>query len=450
MQRVICGCLIVFMAVMVLPASVHAQDNPPGDLEAIAQQLIDRWIAGDYEGAAEHFDSTMQDVLPPDKLRETWQSLEAQVGAFQGQLGVLTESDGTSTAVIIVLQFEVMALDARVSFNADGQVQGLFFSPSTAKPELVYETPDYADPSVYEEFDVIVGEDGSWPLPGTLTLPVGEGPFPAVVLVHGSGANDRDSSAGANKPFRDIAWGLASQGIAVLRYDKRTVVYGDQMADMADLTVVDETIADAVAAVALLQAADTIDPTRVFVAGHSMGGYLAPRIAAEAPTVAGIVILAGNTRLLEDLFLEQNAYLLGIDGDLSETDQELLAQVEAAVLATKNVQPGDDPATLLFNVPPAYWLDLHAYDPVATARQITQPILVLQGERDYQVTLVDFQGWQDGLSDRADVTFKSYAGLNHLFMSGEGPSVPAEYDSAGHVAGMVIDDIAAWVLGRQP
>jgi fermentation-respiration switch protein FrsA (DUF1100 family) len=113
--------------------------------------------------------------------------------------------------------------------------------------------------------------------------------------------------------------------------------------------------------------------------------------------------------------------------------------------ATKQAKPGDDPSTLLFNAPPAYWIDLNAYNPIVVAQKLTQPMLILQGERDYQVTMIDFQGWKDGLAGRDNVTFKSYEDLNHLFLSGEGPSSPAEYQTPGHVAGQVISDIADWI-----
>ena len=110
--------------------------------------------------------------------------------------------------------------------------------------------PPYAKAGAYREKDFTVGT-GEWRLPGTLTLPVGvTKPLPALVLVHGSGPNDRDETILANKPFRDLAWGLASKGIAVLRYEKRTKEYATKLraAGIRDLTVKEETIDDALSA----------------------------------------------------------------------------------------------------------------------------------------------------------------------------------------------------------
>jgi dienelactone hydrolase len=293
---------------------------------------------------------------------------------------------------------------------------------------------------------VTVGE-GEWELPGTLTLPKGAGPFPAVVLVHGSGPNDRDETIGALKPFKDLAWGLASRGVAVLRYDKRTLAHASKLATlMQGLTVKEETIDDALAAAALLQQTDTIDPKRIFVLGHSLGGMLAPRIAAADRDIAGIVILAGATRPLEDLIVEQSEYIAALDGDVSIAERQQLEAIQQAVEQIKALNPSDAARTdSILGAPPSYWLDLQAYDPVDTAAQLTLPILILQGERDYQATLQDFEGWRVGLSGRPNVQLKTFPELNHLFVAGEGRSTPDEYQETGHVAEVVIEEIAAWL-----
>jgi dienelactone hydrolase len=442
MSRVSRWILVGLVMLLARPPLAGAQGSDP---QGVAQAVVDNLLAGNFEAATKDFDSTMLAALPASTLETTWNAVVGQVGAFQKQLGTQTQQVGGYTVVVITLQFERATLDAQISVDTSGQVAGFYIKPGASTPSTAYEPPAYADLNAFEEQDVALNKGSEWELPGTLTVPKGDGPFPAVVLVQGSGPNDRDETIGPNKPFRDLAWGLASQGIAVLRYDKRTLVYGQKIAALNSFTVNDETVDDAVAAVELLRQTAKIDPARVFVLGHSLGGYLAPRIAQRDPAIAGIIILAGNTRPLEDLVLEQTRYLLSLDGSLSETDQQQIDALEKAVEATRHAQPGDDPSTLLFNAPPAYWIDLNAYDPVAVAQQLTQPMLILQGERDYQVTMVDFQGWKDGLGGRDNVTFKSYPDLNHLFMSGEGPGSPAEYQTAGHVAGQVIDDIASWV-----
>src|SRR5206468_7944705 len=134
---------------------------------------------------------------------------------------------------------------------AEGKITG--FGLELPRGDHVFKPPPYAHPEAFSEREVTVGE-GEWKLPGTLTLPKGDGPFPAAVLVHGSGSHDRDETIGPNKTFRDLAWGLSSRGIAVLRYEKRNHVHGEKMVKLIDkMTINDEAIDDAVAAVGLLR-----------------------------------------------------------------------------------------------------------------------------------------------------------------------------------------------------
>jgi dienelactone hydrolase len=272
-------------------------------------------------------------------------------------------------------------------------------------------------------------------LPGTLAMPNGAGPFPAVVLVQGSGPHDRDETIGSNKPFRDLAGGLASRSVAVLRYDKRS-----RVAPQTIRTVNEEVVEDAKAAIGLLSADPKIDRTRIIVLGHSLGGTLAPRIAAEDPRTTGIVIMAGAVRPLEDLLVEQVRYLTGPDS--KET-----AAVEEAV---KKMRDPELTATSTIDVfgarmPGAYLLDLRNYRPAEVAASLKIPIAVLQGQRDYQVTQVDFELWKKALAGRPNATLKLYPTLNHLFIAGTGPSRPDEYMRPGHVDEQVIVDVSTWI-----
>lgn len=101
--------------------------------------------------------------------------------------------------------------------------------------------------------------------------------------------------------------------------------------------------------------------------------------------------------------------------------------------------------TVIFGVPASYWLDLRGYDPAESAKTLKQPMLILQGERDYQVTMEDFKRWNTVLAGKGNVTFKSYPGLNHLFIAGTNRSTPLEYEQPGHVDVRVVEDIASWI-----
>jgi hypothetical protein len=241
---------------------------------------------------------------------------------------------------------------------------------------------------------------------------------------------------------------LASRGIAVLRYEKRTKAFPTQMTAIINtLTVKEEVIDDVLTAAALLRENSQIDPNKVFVLGHSLGGYLIPRIGKGDSRTAGFIIMAGTARPLEDVVLEQFTYLSSLDGAITDTEKANLEQLKSQVAKVKDPKlSAETPASdLPLGTPAAYWLDLRGYNPAEAARELSQPMLILQGSRDYQVTDADFQLWKKALSSRKNVEFKFYEGLNHLFIEGQGKSTPAEYERAGHITEAVLDDISGWI-----
>ncbi len=414
---------------------------------ARAKALVEALFKEDFARAGKHFDDAMKKVLPRAKLEELPGKVRSSAGAFRKQLGTRTEKVKQYDVVTVTCEFEKSKLDARVVFDKDGKVTGLFFRPAGEKA-YTFKAPPYARPQAFREREVVVGEGGDWPLPGTLSVPRGKGPFPAVVLLHGSGPQDRDETLLANKPLRDVAWGLASQGVAVLRFVKRTRQHAQKWGKTkVPPTYKEEVVDDALAAVALLRKQKEIDPRRVFVLGHSLGAVCAPAVGAQDPKLAGLVLLAGNTRLPEDVILDQVLYFSSLKGELSEEDKKELDRLRKQVKRAKDpkLSPDTPREELPLGMPAPYLIALRAYDQSATAAKLKMPLLILQGERDYQVTMKDFAGWKKALARRKDVSFKSYPSLNHLFMEGKGKSRPEEYGSAGHVAREVIDDVAAWI-----
>jgi uncharacterized protein len=354
----------------------------------------------------------------------------------------------------VTTQFEKARIVIQVVFNSQGQISGLFFKPAedSQTAPAAYSAPDYVDTKQFTESDVTVGS-GEWALPGTLSMPVGDGPFPAVVLVHGSGPNDRDETIGPNKPFKDLAWGLASQGIAVLRYDKRTKAHAQQFTPdvLSTLTVQEETIDDALLAAQLLRQTGKIDPQRIYVLGHSLGAMLAPRIGQQDPSLAGLVMMAAPNRPLEDLALDQFNYLFNLDGklDSQETAQLQALQTQVANAKDPNLSDSTPPQDLPLGMSATYMRDLQGYVPSETAKSLAMPILVLQGGRDYQVSpSQDFESLKTGLAGKTNAEFKLYPDLNHLFIAGQGAPTPAEYETPGHVSPQVVTDILTWIKSQ--
>ncbi len=455
MKNMLPAMLAVLFVLGLSGASGSASENPQkaDALIGKARNFLERLDRGDFAGAAADLDATMMKVSGPDKLAVLWKEIPARLGSFRRQTAARREPLDPYEIVLVTCEFEKVTLDARIVFDKEGRISGFQFVPSG--PAAEYMVPAYADPSRFEEIEVWVGSPG-WPLPATLTLPRGEGPFPALVLVHGSGPNDRDETVGPNKPFKDLAWGLAAKGIAVLRYEKRTRIFGRKLvADpgpAASFTVKEETIDDALAAVRFLGRTDRVDPKRIFVLGHSLGGMLVPRIAVDGKSlgIAGYVVMAGLTRPLDETIVRQMTYLYGLDGSLSAEDRAQLEELKARVAKIRAFTDKDAASEeRVLNAPVSYWLDLRGYDPPAVAAALDVPMLILQGARDYQVTTDDFDNWKKALGGKSAVEFRLYPKLNHLFMEGRGFPTPDEYTRVhASVAPYVLDDIATFIRGR--
>ena len=223
------------------------------------------------------------------------------------------------------------------------------------------------------------------PLPGTLTLPAGHGPFPAVLLIAGSGPSDRDETIGPNKPLRDLAHGLVAAGIASLRYDRRTLVFPTRVAAALkagkDFTIDDEVTDDALAALKLLARQPGIDPQRMFVLGHSLGALMAPRLGQRYPGLAGLVLLAAPVSFNLDSAIRQIRYIGQQQGiSTAEITAQLapLIQARAALARVDAAHPSG--ARLYFHAPASYWLGLRDYNAVRVAEHLSVPMLVLQVE----------------------------------------------------------------------
>ena len=435
------------------PAGTPAEKAPAApasaaDFEALARAIVTDLAAGHFDAVSARFTPQVAAALPGSKLAETWAAITGQAGAFKSIRSVSVSELAGYHAAVVVCAFERTDLGLRVVLDSEGRFAGLNIVPATPPP--AWTPPAYAHPDSFAEQALTVGK-APLELSGTLTMPKGKGPFPAVVLVHGSGPQDQDETIGPNKPFKDLAWGLASRGVAALRYNKRTFQYPLSFKG-TQFTVEEETIEDAKSAAADLRARPGIDPGRVYVVGHSLGAMLAPRIAEEDPQVAGIVMMAGNSRPLEDLVVEQVKYQVALAGAPTPAGEKQIAAAEktAAGMRNPDLKPGDTVSFLGIPLPGSYVLDLRRYDQMRTAAGLKIPILVLQGARDCQVRLADFDGWKKALAGDSRASFHLYPNLYHLFIpvppsDTTALSTPADYQAPGHVAPEVVADIAAWI-----
>jgi dienelactone hydrolase len=397
----------------------------PSKSEALALAIIEDLRAGRAAEAHARL-GPKASPIPAQTLLAAWQQNAQPFGAYQSVELVHQETQGALQVFTHAVKFEKGALQVNTVVNSE-KIDGFFIKP--VYPEQP--AASYVKPDAFTASEVTLGKE-PWVLAGTLTVPKGKGPFAAIVLVHGSGPNDRDEAIGANKPFKDLAEGLSSRGVVVLRYDKRTFTHGKKMTGVVKID--DEVILDALAGIQLLAALPQVDAKKIFVVGHSFGAQLAPEIAARGgKQVAGAVALAPPGRTPCEAIIQQLEHV----GSQPPLLDQVKAQCEAMKKGTAKGQ--------LLGAPVEYWAEVSSKDGVAAARKLGKPLLVMRGERDYQVIAEDFAAWQKGLAGFKNVTFETVLKANHLFIEGEGVSRPAEYSKPGHVAAVVIDKLAAFV-----
>lgn len=424
---------------------------PPDACVAHATAALTALVQGDYAEVGRHFSSELAQGLPAARLKQTWSQVEAMVGAYRSHGAARRQVVQGHLAVVIPVQFARGALDFVTACDADDRLSAFYLlKPSAvdaASPPTRHALPDGAR---VDPMDV-PSPDG--PLRGALTVPAGAGPFPAVVLVSGSGPNDMDETVEGNKPFKDLAEGLAQAGIASLRYDKRTRDYAAMIAGNPDFTIDDEVTGDALTALHLLARQKGIDPRRVFVLGHSLGAQLAPRIAQRDPQLAGVIMLAAPARPFLTVLAAQIRELgpkQGMSADELEQREKALAAEQKLLDAagSGSVPAGSFELLPGQQVSQAYLLSLHDVHQLAEAKALTRPMLILQGGNDFQVSpKLDFDAWRHALAGKPDVTFHLFPGLSHLFMPGPTRS-PADYTQPAHVDPAVIATIAKWIKAQ--
>jgi uncharacterized protein len=373
-------------------------------------------------------------------------------GAFEGRLSddgrTLTGalSQGGMTLPLVLTKSEAAAAPAPAADTAAAPNR-----PQNPQP-----------PYPYREEEVAYDAGAGVRLAGTLTLPQGEGPFPAALLITGSGQQDRDETVFGHKPFWVLADALTRRGIAVLRVDDRGA--GQSTGSMDDVTTADFA-KDAEASFAWLAARGDIDADRIGLIGHSEGGTIAPMVAQADPRVAWIVMMAGPAVSGGDVLTEQlrrTQQASGLPAEIVEAntavqarimravaehydDGEAAARAARAIMAETTVPAAAaDQAAAQAALPWTRWFVAH--DPAESLSAFQAPMLAIYGGKDVQVPAQQSSGALRRLAPDADIVV--LPDLNHL-MQTAGTGLPAEYAQIEEtIAPVALETIVDWVAAR--
>ena len=397
-----------------------------------------------FTAAQAFFDPSLQSKISVADLQKLWDNMNTRLGKFESADVTQSKAQGDFYAVTMEGKFANATQSFLLAFNKAEKLVGFYIQPRPAAG-TTYLNPAYADITLYDEQEVYVTAAGH-KLVGRLTVPKNAVNFPIVVLVHGTGPSDMDETLGPNKPFKDLAAGLAAKGVASIRYVKRTLVNGNEFTGV--FTVKEETIDDAVAAVTLAATIPGVDKKQIYLLGHNLGGMLAPRIAAQAPQLNGIILAEAQARKFAEVLVDQNKYLYEVSKDTTQAGKKQYEGVMTELQKGTITSLGKlKPDSIVLGLPASYWVDLNQYNQVDAAKKLKQRILVIQGENDFQVSMEDYNLWKSGLSGHPNATFKQYSDLNHLLSSQVEKGTVKQYQTASSVSETLIIDIVAWIKG---
>jgi pimeloyl-ACP methyl ester carboxylesterase len=579
-QRWLYAALIALGSMTGAPAQSQAQQKP-GPREEAARAFVEQLNKGDFDKATQSFDATMTKVMPAAELKKSWDRVVADAGAYQKPLGSRSETKDKYEIVTVTCEFAKAKIDARVVFDSDAKIAGLFFGPAkksapTGAEEIYEGTLKVGATEIRIVFHLFKQKDGSYqatmdspdqgakgivldeasvkddqvqlefksakivyegkrskdgqeiagtfkqagqsfpltlkrvakaresrrpqtpqpPFPyevievtyknntdaislaGTLTVPRSKGPFPVVLLITGSGPQDRDETILGHKPFLVLADHLTRHGIAVLRVDDRGV--GGSTGSTKDSTSADFAN-DVLAGVEFLKGRKEINPSQIGLMGHSEGGIIAPLVASRSRDIAFIIMLAGTGVPGEEILYNQAAAILKLAGagakqlarqkTLQERIFAVVREEKDNTAAEKKVRAAFDELSskvdkadkqeILEALPmlegqiqmvlTPWFRHFLAYDPRPALRKVTCPVLALNGEKDVQVDpKLNLPAIEAALKEASnkDFTVKELPGLNHLFQTCKTGGVSEYAGIEETFAPAALELITTWITQR--
>lgn len=438
--------LVVAFCFLGCQATVEEEAAPEKDfvfdgpaVEQLAGTVRDELHEKKFNEVAERFSKEVAKQINPALLRQVWTEGTSAFGDFEAIVKVEGAPVEEYYKVEITESFQEGAHVITLVFDQKDKIAGIFFKPVPLPKKST---------GIFEERYLQFAADSAFPLEGTLCLPRKVQDPPILLFVHGSGPQDRDETIQGNRPFRDLAHGLAEQGIGSFRYDKRSYSHAEAMKKAGPITVEQEVLDDVKAAIQRLKE-EKLGP--ISVLGHSMGGMLMPGIVKAHPELASAVIMAGSLRPLHALSFEQalHAEALIKEGKIKENTLVLLAQIALSKQAYAKFLEDPEALTddeLLMGLPMGYHRSMARHSDPKDLLAFNKPILVLQGGRDWQVTEAkDFAGLKEALKTHPKLETEVFPKLNHLMMEGQGTDWLDDYEGLQQVDPAVIDRIASFI-----
>ncbi len=399
---------------------------------------VGHWLWNEkYSSITSLMDSNLKSKLSETKLKAVWESILKQEGSPTNVLKAEINQSPIGKSASQTVEFSKATFDLKTSWNSKNQLSSLFIKPGLT----VASDKDLGNSTVIK---TTFTSSDNYVIKGEFWMPKGNGSYPLAILVHGSGPNDRYSTLGKNTPFLDIAKQLSAKGIGVFIYDKRTFTYG--LSDLPScLTPVEETITDAVSALQFAKQQVNIDPSQIFIVGHSLGAMLMPRIASLTPDAKGYAMLSSPYGSLPELMKYQFEFIKKNDPKAIPEMQYnwVMASINRII---KHEYTDSTNSSILLGVSPCYWKWLEKYNQVDEAKKIAKPLLLVSALNDYQVPKKEACLWKKKLKRHKNVQFVALKGLTHIYTEGELSKGPKVYDGKKEVSLLLSNTLTNFIL----
>jgi len=407
--------------------------------KGVFEEYLTSFLNGDYHRAFELQADQMTAVFGVQSMKQSADVIVGQYGKPESEYSTeLIEQNGNKL-YIRIMKTTKGYIKFTVTVDENSKIAGFYATPVPDPRKSI----SYVNKKLFTEQKVKFGVE-EWQLDGVLTIPNSPDTYPLMIIVGGSGPTDMDGTVGPNTPYKDIAEGLASSGIATLRYNKRTAQHGSKVSSAMDEieSVLDfEYVEDILEVIAYASKLEGVD--KILLAGHSMGGTIVPKIASISGEVDGIILLAPGVRRFAQISLDQNRYAkdhFGITDEQMKQAEQLFEMILNHELPENTlIQPG---------LTVGYYYEMDQFSPLDDLTSYKKPVLVIQGEEAFQATMEgDFLPLKEKYNEADHFTFIALNGINHLFMKSEEGVFhwTDEYNEPGFVDKRVIDAIVEWI-----
>lgn len=411
-------------------------DNP--NLKLKAENIVKDLQNGNFNDVSKKFTKEMVQKLSVEKLNKSWQEVVNPIGKYTKHYKTTIEQNGKYYIAKVLSKYEKNGLVISITFNKEEKVAGLWL-----KHIYIPEDNEY-----YNEIEYKIGKHE---LSGILTIPKNIEKPPVVVLIAGSGPQDMNETIGTslNTPLKDIAEGLAKNGIATLRYNKR-YYEKPELYNKEKATIENEVLDDVQSAITQLSDEKRINNNNIFILGHSLGGMLTPKICVDNKNIKGAIILSGSLRNLAEISIDQNSEikerLYKSKASDEEKDNFYLKYKKIVEDVNSILALVEDDGNTYLGLPSSYWISLNNACGINYISKTNVPMLILQGEKDFQISVQrDFNLWKKECKNKQNIMYKLYENLNHIFMKSSGLRTLEDYDTPNKVDKEVINDIVTWI-----